>query len=417
MTMTPLGPKQLAKEFGTPGAMSVEPTPEKPHDDGWWGDGCWSRGWDSWYGYAPASWNGWSYGNCWGAGSWQTSSTDWGRHDSGLSETSSQESGEPKPTDKIQRMAGHLASLSEMSTPSEPDSELNALLERAYDSPPPSDGQSGRGSLKSLDSATTLQLGSCSRESLDDVADTLVQNDDRIEKGIELDNGPATKETVQEDSPKQVAESTVQEGPKKQVPETTVQEGPKQVPESAVLQEGEKQVPESAVLQEGPKQVQQSPVQQEGPKQVLQSAVQQEGPKQVLQSAVQQEGPKQVPETTVQQEGPKGLEQVPETTVQQEGPKQVPQSPVQQEGPKQVLQSAVQQEGPKQVPVQQSGADTAAGAAIVKEEAAESDEWRKNKYGEALSPAALYARFYRSGRSLLLRNKSCMFCTKRLGVK
>ncbi|CAE7231181.1 FAM120B [Symbiodinium sp. CCMP2592] len=388
MSMTPLGPKQLAKEFGTPGAaMSVDPTPERVQDD-WWCDGSWHRGWDhGWYGYTPVSWNGWWAGrgwdddDSWSATSWQSSSTDtcrWERKD---------------PT--IHRMTSHLQSDKSLSRDS-----LDVLLEKAYegysdesdpDAAPRSEGKESRGSLKSLDSATTLELGSMSRESLEDeVPDTIV------DKGIELDDGLADKLqkiTVQEDG--SALPTTVQEG-EKQVPQNTVQEAEKQVPQSTV-QESEKQVPQSTV-QEAEKQVPQSTV-QEAEKQVPQSTVQ-EAEKQVPQSTVQ-EAEKQVPQSTVQE----AEKQVPQSTVQ-EPEKQVPQSTV-QEPQKQVPQSNPPvQESPQQVQMQ-SGADTAAGGGQMVKQEPECDDWRRDKYGKLLGPAALYARFYRTGRSLSERSKRC----------
>ena len=391
MSMTPLGPKQLAQEFGTPGAaMSVDPTPEKVQDD-CWGDGSWHRGWDAVW--CPVSWNGWwaewHDEDSWSAASWQSSSTDTSRR---------------QWQDKnIHRMTSHLRSSSEVSKTS--GDSLEALLEKAYESYEDEDGGnvSGRGSLKSLDSATTLELGSVSRESLEEeVQDTL------LDKGIEPDDGSAEKLpkiTVQED---RQGQSTVQEG-EKQVPQSPVQEAEKQVPQSTV-QELEKQVPQSTVQEPEKPAVPQSTV-QEPEKQVPQSTVQ-EPEKQVPQSSPVQEPEKQVPQSSPVQQEPE--KQVPQSSPVLEAEKQVPQSSPVLEAQKQVPQSSPVQEAQKQVPqsspgqVQpQSGADTAAGGGqMVKQEPECDDGWRRDKYGKMLSPAALYARFYRTGRSLFLSNAS-----------
>ncbi|CAE7540454.1 unnamed protein product [Symbiodinium sp. CCMP2592] len=368
-----------SQEFGTPGAaMSVDPTPERVQDD-WWCDGSWHRGWDhGWYGYTPMSWNGWWAGrgwdddDSWSATSWQSSSTDtcrWERKDPSM-----------------HRMTNHLQSDKSLSRDS-----LEVLLEKAYegfsdesdpDVGPPSEGKESRGSLKSLDSATTLELGSMSRESLEDeVADTLV------DKGIELDDGSADKLpkiTVQEDG--RALPSTVQEG-EKQVPQNTVQvEAEKQVPQSTV-QEAEKQVPQSTV-QEAEKQVPQSTV-QEAEKQVQPQSTVQEAEKQVQPQSTVQEAEKQLqPQNTVQ---------VPEKQVQPQSTVQDPEKQVQPQSTVQVPEKQVQP---------QSGADTAAGGGQMVKQEPESDDWRRDKYGKLLGPAALYARFYRTGRSLVLRNAS-----------
>ena len=390
MSMTPLGPKQLCREFGTPGAaMSVDPTPEKVQDD-WWGDGSWHQGWDrSWYAYAPVSWNGWWAGrgwdddDSWSATSWQSSSTDTCRRE------------EKDPT--IHRMTGHLGSLSEKSGKS--CDSLEALLEKAYDEDSDeaaleSGGKvSGRGSLKSLDSATTLELGSVSRESLEEeVQDTL------LDKGIEPDDEKLPKITVQEDS--RAPQSTDQEG-EKQVPQSTVQEAEKPAVPQSTVQQGEKQVPQSTVQEAEKPAVPQSTVQEPEKPAVPQSTVQ-EAEKQVPQSTVQ-EAEKQVPQSSPVQEPEK---QVPQSSPVQEAEKQVPQSSTVQESEKQVPQSSPVQENPEQVQLQ-SGADTAAGGGqMVKQEPECDDHWRRDKYGKVLSPAALYARFYRTGRSQFLRNAS-----------
>ena len=80
-TMTPLGPKVLAKDFATPGSMSVDTPAQKKKDDDWWGDESWhgsgswdAHGWDAWYRGTPSSWDG-----SWSAGEWQASSVQWGR--------------------------------------------------------------------------------------------------------------------------------------------------------------------------------------------------------------------------------------------------------------------------------------------------------------------------------------------------
>ncbi|CAE7267783.1 unnamed protein product, partial [Symbiodinium sp. CCMP2592] len=315
---------------------------------------------------------GWDDDDSWSATSWQSSSTDtcrWERKDPSM-----------------HRMTNHLQSDKSLSRDS-----LEVLLEKAYegfsdesdpDVGPPSEGKESRGSLKSLDSATTLELGSMSRESLEDeVADTLV------DKGIELDDGSADKLpkiTVQEDG--RALPSTVQEG-EKQVPQNTVQvEAEKQVPQSTV-QEAEKQVPQSTV-QEAEKQVPQSTV-QEAEKQVQPQSTVQEAEKQVQPQSTVPEAEKQLqPQNTVQ---------VPEKQVQPQSTVQDPEKQVQPQSTVQVPEKQVQP---------QSGADTAAGGGQMVKQEPESDDWRRDKYGKLLGPAALYARFYRTGRSLVLRNAS-----------
>ena len=131
-----------AKDFATPGSMSVDTPAQKKKDDDWWGDESWhgsgswdAHGWDAWYRGTPSSWDGWGWGGgSWSAGEWQASSVQWGRR-------------------------GAVDSLSAPEIKAEETQpDLETLLERAYDNYGESDSQAGSeaGSLRSLDSATTL---------------------------------------------------------------------------------------------------------------------------------------------------------------------------------------------------------------------------------------------------------------------
>ncbi|CAE6972743.1 unnamed protein product [Symbiodinium sp. CCMP2592] len=146
-TMTPLGPKVLAKEFATPGSMSVDTPTEKKCDE-WWGDESWhsawdAHGWDSWYRRTPSSWDGWGWGSgSWSAGDWQASSVQWGRRGA-VEEIKAEEESQP---------------------------DLETLLERAYESYGESDsGSEKEKGSRSLRSGAALKRPAAAKRKVDEV--------------------------------------------------------------------------------------------------------------------------------------------------------------------------------------------------------------------------------------------------------
>ena len=251
--------------------------------------------------------------------------------------------------------------------------ELERLLRRAYDEA----SESQERNLRSLDSATTLALGSVSRESLEEPSLEV--------KGIETEE-PLPK-TVQEDSKPQQDESSKTAVQKVQQ-DTAVHKDTQQDTEVQQDTAVHKDVQQDTAVQ---KDVQQdTPVQKDVQQDTAVQQVQQDT---AVQKDVQQD-------TAVQQ-----VQQ--DTALQKDVQQDTAVQKIQQDTAVQKVQqdTAVKAETPKPP----HGADTAAGGPVVqkvKQEPEPDDSWRRDKYGAALSPAALYARFYRSGRSRFLRMES-----------
>ena len=64
-----------------------------------------------------------------------------------------------------------------------------------------------------------------------------------------------------------------------------------------------------------------------------------------------------------------------------------------------LLEEATQQETPNPPPSQPEQANGRSDIIDQAKQIPVDDKWRKDKYGQILSPAALYSRFYRSARS------------------
>ncbi|CAE7726154.1 Ogfr, partial [Symbiodinium necroappetens] len=236
---------------------------------------------------------------------------------------------------------------------------------------PGSTSSSDSRSLKSLDSATTLVLGSQSRESLEDSSD---REELPNAKGIEVED--TLVKTVQEDPVPEDKPSRVvpQDKPSTVVPEDKP---------STVVPEDK---PSTVVPEDKPSTV----VPEDKPS----TAVPEDKPS----TAVPEDKPSTVvpePSTVVREDKPANTvvpEDKPSTTaVPEDKPStEVPNKPV-----------------PARV-AQPNGPDMAAGggsAVQVKQEQQDEadvdidDKWRRDKYGALLSPAALYARFYRKDRN------------------
>ena len=311
----------------------------------------------------------------------QTSSATWGRLAS--KESPSSESSEPAAESQLRRTTGAPPLDSLVETVPEVDSqELESLLRRAYDEA----SKSQERNLRSLDSATTLALGSVSRESLEEPSLEV--------KGIETEE-PLPK-TVQEDSKPQQDESSKTAVQKVQQ-DTAVHKDAQQDTEVHQDTAVHKDVQQDTAVQ---KDVQQDTAVQKDVQQ--DTAVQQVQQDTAVQKDVQQDtAVQQVQQDTALQKD------VQQDTAVQKVQQDTAVQKVQQDTAVQKVQqdTAVTAETPKPT----HGADTAAGGPVVKmvkQEPEPDDSWRRDKYGAALSPAALYARFYRSGRSRFLRMES-----------
>ncbi|CAE6972737.1 unnamed protein product [Symbiodinium sp. CCMP2592] len=372
--------------------MSVDTPTEKKCDE-WWGDESWhsawdAHGWDSWYRRTPSSWDGWGWGSgSWSAGDWQASSVQWGRRGA-VEEIKAEEESQP---------------------------DLETLLERAYESYGESDSGSekekGSRSLRSLDSATTLALGSLSRESLEEPP---------IEKGIETEEYIA--KTVQEDTPSQRPEDEPSTGVPEDKPSTGVPEDKPStgVPEDKPSTGVPEHKPSTGAPEHKPSTVPEDKPSTGVPEDKPSTGVPEDKPS----TGVPEDKPSTVPEdkpSTVPQDKPSTVPEDKPSTVSEDKPgTEVPEDKPSTKLPEQKPSTSVPQDK------QQSGADTAAGgqAPPPVQEANQlvpntDDSWRRDKYGVILSPPALYARFYRSGRMAMLEEiyvwKTLKFLRAELG--
>ena len=349
---TPVRPRNLLREspMKSPNSKPTSPmSVEKPwpaHDEPY----TWHAGW---WGWTPQSWNSAGWG--WDNGDHESKWT-WGRRDSwgGESITTAASTATPSPASE--------PSPSHPPTQAQQSQEVKQALNRGL--------------------TTVSEQELTQKEAEDFIAELETQIDglhvseedaQKLSKLQPLDTQSTMRLDTQDMN--DIAAATQQETQQNPPPETK--------PQQPITQEAQPQHPQDTKQQQPPSKEQaaaqeQKPPAEAKPEPATNEATQQETPNPPPspasnKEATQQETPNPPPS---QPEPPAEAKPEPaanKEATQQETPNPPPSQPEQANGRSDIIDQA------KQIPVD--------------------DKWRKDKYGQILSPAALYSRFYRSARS------------------
>ena len=398
MSLTPLVRRSLGSDFGTPGAVGGDPTVTKQmptptttarddtspvkHAEEWWGG--WSEQW-SWH--EPASWDGWGWG--WGSERW--SQQDWGGSWGSMQgspkqsrspkkpKTPKKSSPKPAPHDAMEQseqaramLQRPLTSILENTQVDQQAADVQDELEKIMDD------SSDELALRSMDSASTLALGSgLSSDTLDDSTQPVPatpalssRSSDCSETRLQQYLDEAYADSHRGRSPKERGLCKLEEEADEPPPKIEPTALSTQPLESKVSMASKPEITTDQLPASNPE--------------VTTHQLPASNPEVTTRQHVQITGT--IPETadqplhSKQQENLQAIQQgtMPETTDQ-------PVHSKQQENLEAIQQGTMP--GTTDQPVHS------------KQQENMEASWRCDKYGNESKPAALYARFYRSGRS------------------